>query len=486
MALRPIQMAGCGVNSDRPADHCGVFAIYGNPQAAALTYMGLYALQHRGQESSGIVSSDGNVVHKHLGLGLVSDVFADPMVLESLKGHIAIGHNRYSTTGTTKEINVQPILVNTKDGSLAVAHNGNLTNTRELRVTLEREGSIFATTSDTEVIVHLIAKSRKPKLVDRILEAIGKIRGAYSLVFMTPDEIVAVRDSHGFRPLIMGTLGDAVVIASESCALDLIGASIDRDVGPGELIHVDGNGIHTMQFEPNPALHQCIFEFVYFSRPDSRVFGDYVDKTRRKIGKNLAEECPADGDIVISVPDSSNTAALGYAARSNIPFEIGLIRNHYIGRTFIHPTQSMRDLNVRIKFNAVGGVLNKRRVIVVEDSIVRGTTLRKLTHMIRSAGAKEVHIRVSCPPIRYPCFYGMDFPTRKELIAAWHSVEEIRQFLNADTLRYLSVEKLLESMPEANFGYCTACYTGEYSIPITENNGKDFLEQQTGGTDQRP
>ncbi len=473
-------MLGCLPTSDRPADHCGIFGIYGNAQAASLTYMGLYALQHRGQESAGIISTDGRSVHKHLGMGLVSDVFADRNILESLKGSMAIGHNRYSTTGSTKVANIQPILVTTKDGPLAVAHNGNMTNTRELRQELEQEGSIFATSSDSEILIHLIARSRKPRLVDRILDALQRVRGAYCLVFMTRDELVVVRDPHGFRPLIMGTLGDAVVFASESCALDLIGATVQRDVKPGELIHVDKGGVDSMQYDPNPTLHQCIFEFVYFSRPDSRIFGDFVDKTRRKIGKFLAEEQSVDGDIVISVPDSSNTAALGYATRSGIPFEIGLIRNHYVGRTFIHPYQPMRDLNVRIKFNAVGGVLNKRRVVIVEDSIVRGTTLRKLTRMVRQAGAKEVHVRVSCPPIRYPCFYGMDFPTRGELIAAWHSVEEIREFLDADSLGYLSVEKLLESMPEENHGYCTACYTGEYPLPNTEGNDKYRLEDRSG------
>jgi amidophosphoribosyltransferase len=486
MILRPGQaFLGCGVTSDRPADYCGVFAIYGHPQAAPLTYMGLYALQHRGQESAGIVSSNGRLVHKHLGMGLVADVFADRRILESLEGHIAIGHNRYSTTGSTLAANIQPIVVKSKDGPLAVAHNGNLTNTRELHRQLEQEGSIFATSSDSEILIHLIARSRKPRLVDRILEALNRVRGAYSLVFMTQEEVVAVRDPHGFRPLIMGTLGDAVVFASESCALDLIGATVQRDVKPGELIHVDSGGVDTVQFDPNPRLHQCIFEFVYFSRPDSRIFGDFVDKTRRKIGRNLAEERPAEGDIVISVPDSSNTAALGFANRSEIPFEIGLIRNHYIGRTFIHPYQPMRDLNVRIKFNPVGGVLNKRRVVVVEDSIVRGTTLKKLTRMIRQAGAKEVHVRVSCPPIRYPCFYGMDFPTRGELIAAWHSEEKIREYLDADSLAYLSVEKLVDSMPEENRGYCTACFTGEYPIPITENNGKYSLEDQPDDRDNR-
>jgi amidophosphoribosyltransferase len=474
------------VNSDRPADHCGVFGIFGHAQASSLAYMGLYALQHRGQESSGIVSSDGNQVYKHLGMGLVSDVFPDRKILETLPGHLAIGHNRYSTTGSTLVTNIQPILVNSKDGPLAVAHNGNLTNTLKMRRKLEQEGSIFATSSDSEIIVHLIARSKKPRLIDRILDALQKVKGAYSLVFMTRDEVVAVRDVHGFRPLIMGTLGDAVVFASESCALDLIGATVQRDVRPGELIHVDSHGVDTVQFDSNSTLHQCIFEFVYFSRPDSRIFGDFVDKTRRKIGKNLAIECPATGDIVISVPDSSNTAALGYANMSKIPFELGLIRNHYIGRTFIHPYQPMRDLNVRIKFNPVGGVLNKRNVIVVEDSIVRGTTLKKLTRMIRQAGAKEVHVRVSCPPIRYPCFYGMDFPTRGELIAAWHSVEEIRQYLDVDSLKYLSVEKLVESMPEENRGYCTACFTGKYPIPITEDNGKFSLEQQPEALNSEP
>ncbi len=477
---RDHNILGCLPSSDRPADHCGIFGIYGNSQASSLTYMGLYALQHRGQESAGIISTDGRSVHKHLGMGLVSDVFADRTILESLKGSMAIGHNRYSTTGSTTAANIQPILVTTKDGPMAVAHNGNMTNTRELRQELEQDGSIFATSSDSEILIHLIARSRKPRLVDRILDALQRVRGAYCLVFMTQDELVVVRDPHGFRPLIMGTLGDTVVFASESCALDLIGATVQRDVMPGELIHVDKGGVDSMRYDPNHTLHQCIFEFVYFSRPDSRIFGDFVDKTRRKIGKLLAEEQSVDGDIVISVPDSSNTAALGYATRSGIPFEIGLIRNHYIGRTFIHPYQPMRDLNVRIKFNAVGGVLNNRRVVIVEDSIVRGTTLRKLTRMVRQAGAKEVHVRVSCPPIRYPCFYGMDFPTRGELIAAWHSVEEIREFLDADSLGYLSVEKLLDSMPEENHGYCTACFTGEYPVPNTEGNDKYRLEDRSG------
>lgn len=460
-------------------EYCGVFAIYGHPHAADLTYLGLYALQHRGQESAGIVSSDGRKVHRHVGLGLVADVFSDPKRLRSLEGHLAIGHNRYSTTGSTTLPNAQPLLIKYHGGPLAVAHNGNLVNSRSLHDRLEAEGSIFQSTTDSEVVLHLTARSREKDQTSQIREALLEVQGAYSLVMLARDRIIAVRDPHGFRPLCMGSKDGAVVFASESCALDLIEADYVRDVEPGEMIAVDASGIHSYYLPPADRVTQCVFEFIYFSRPDSRIFGEYVDKTRRKIGKVLAEEKPAPrGDIVISVPDSSNTAALGYAQRAGLPYELGLIRNHYIGRTFIHPSPAMRDFNVRVKFNAVGGVLRGRNVVVVDDSIVRGTTLQKLTKLIRKAGASEVHLRISSPPIRFPCFFGMDFPTRKELIAAYHSIEEIKEFLDVDSLEYLSVEKLLEAVPVGRCGYCTCCFTGDYPINVDEAYDK-FLHEHS-------
>jgi len=463
---------------DRPKESCGIVGIYGHPEAAKLAYLCLYALQHRGQESAGIVSSDGERVYKHLGMGLVADVFSDVSTLERLKGHIAIGHNRYSTTGSSQATNIQPILVNCKDGPLAVSHNGNLINSNSLRRSLTQQGSLFQTTTDSEVIVHLVAKSPEYTVLDRIMDALTTVKGAYSLVFLTRDKLIAVRDPNGFRPLSLGTLAGAYVVVSESCALDLIGAQYVRDLEPGEIISIDENGLSSFKLEGEINYTYCIFELIYFSRPDSKFLGEYVDKTRRKFGKNLALEKPADADIVVAVPDSSNTAALGYSHQSGIKFEIGLIRNHYIGRTFIHPSQSMRDFNVRIKFNPVGGVLNDKRVVVVEDSIVRGTTLKQLTRMIRRAGAKEVHVRVSCPPIRFPCFYGMDFPTKKEVIASSHTVEEIREFLDVDSLGYLSMEGLLNSVPKETCGYCTACFDGNYPLPVEEEIRKDQHDRE--------
>ena len=458
--------------------NCGVVGVYGHPDAAQLTYLCLYALQHRGQEGAGIVSSSGTEFKFHRAMGLVSDIFSDVNILHELEGTIAIGHNRYSTTGENKIENVQPLVMNLKDGPIAVSHNGNLINSKSLRSTLMKQGSIFQTSSDSEVIVHLIARSQKNTLKDRIKEAILQLSGAYSLVLMTRNTLAAVRDPKGFRPLCVGKKDNAYIITSESCALDLIEAKYVRDVQPGELIIINENGIHSeMIFTPEKTA-ACIFEYIYFSRPDSRVFGEYVDKTRRKFGKTLAEEKPADGDIVISVPDSSNTAALGYSQKSNIKFEIGLIRNHYIGRTFIHPIQSQRDFNVLIKFNPVGGVLKDRWVVIVEDSIVRGTTLKKLVKMVRDAGAKEVHIRVSSPPIISPCYYGMDFPTKEELIANNKSVEEIRQFLNVDSLEYFSLEGLLNSVKNGITHFCTACFSGEYPIPLKEDFSKDQYESK--------
>ncbi len=463
---------------DKPHENCGIVGIYGHPQAAKLTYLGLHALQHRGQESSGIVTSDGKNVYRHIGLGLVNDVYADPVRFAQLRGHIAIGHNRYSTTGSSSLLNCQPILVNRKSGPLALAHNGNLINYKQLRQQAEATGSIFQTTNDSEVILHLAARSQLPTVEEQLLEALRQVSGAYSLVFLTQNKLIVARDPYGVRPLALGKLGDVIVVASETCAMDLIGAQYLRDVKPGELLCFDEQGEHSWQIATAPRSAHCIFEFVYFSRPDSQVFGDYVDKTRRKLGKNLALEHPVDADIVISVPDSSNTAAIGYSRRSDVKFDIGLIRNHYIGRTFIQPSQKTRDFNVRIKFNPIGGVLRDRRVVVVEDSIVRGTTLRHLTQMLRKAGAKEVHIRVSSPPIKYPCYYGMDFPSPEELIANEMAVEDIRKFLGVKSLGYLSLAGMLAAVPNGEHSYCTACFSGDYPIPISEKIDKMTLENE--------
>ena len=458
-------------------EFCGIFGIYNHKEAAHLAYLGLFALQHRGQESAGIVSSDGKDVYSHMGEGLVADVFADKRVLKALKGDIAIGHNRYSTTGTTSMSNVQPLVAKINLGPVALAHNGNLVNSVQLRRELEDQGSIFQTTNDSEVIIHLVARSRKKTLPERVADACGKLKGAFSLVFLTPETLIVVRDPNGFRPLALGKMLDTWIAASESCAFDLIGANYVRDVKPGEMVVIDSSGFHSQRFCPHRQITQCIFEYIYFSRPDSRIFGDFVDKTRRKLGKNLAIESPAEADIVISVPDSSNTAGLGFAQKSGLKYEIGLIRNHYIGRTFIHPSQQGRDLNVKLKFNTVGGVLKDRRVVVVEDSIVRGTTLAKLTVLLRRAGAREVHVRVSSPPIRFPCFYGMDFPTTGELVASGRTVEEVRRILNVDSLAYLSIEKLIESVPSEYGGYCRSCFDGQYPIPVENEISKLQLEK---------
>jgi len=447
-------------------ENCGVMAVWNAEYAAELAYHGLYSLQHRGQEAAGIVSTDGDRFYHRLGLGTLSQVFDSPELLGELHGNAAIGHNRYSTTGTNAQFNIQPLTAMLRDGPVAIGHNGNLINTRKLRRELQNDGAIFQSTTDSEILIHLMARSRKEKLLDRFLEALGRVQGAYSLVMLSRDAIYAVRDPHGWRPLVIGRKGDSYVVASESCALDLLGYQLIRDVRPGELVVLDREGMHSIPVAQVERTHFCIFELIYFSRPDSRTLGDSVDKFRRKMGKELALEHPADADIVISVPDSSNTAALGFSQRSDAKFEMGLIRNHYIGRTFIQPTSAMREMGVKLKFNPVAGVVRDRRVVVVEDSIVRGTTLRKLTDLIRGAGAKEVHVRVSCPPIRFPCYYGMDFPSREELIAHDHSVEQIREIIGVDSLGYLSVEKLLESVPgSGNQGYCTACFTGEYPIP---------------------
>ncbi len=457
-------------------EFCGIIGIYGHAEAAEMAYLGLYALQHRGQEGAGIVSSDGDKVYQHVGEGLVNDVFPNSDTITKLKGNIAIGHNRYSTCGSNSSANVQPILVNSIEGPMAIGHNGNLVNAQQIRRDLQARGSIFQTTTDSEVILHLIARSNEKDLIERIKDSLRQVRGAFSIVFLMKDKLIVARDPQGVRPLAFGKLETGYVAASETCAMDLIGAEYVRDVKPGEIMVIDANGVKSEMYTPCQKSAHCIFEYVYFSRPDSRIFSDYVDKTRRKLGKRLADEHPADADIVMAVPDSSNTAALGYARKLGLKFELGLIRNHYIGRTFIQPKQTIRDFNVRLKFNPVGGILKDRRIVLVEDSIVRGTTLKILTQFIRRAGAKEVHIRVSSPPIVNPCYYGMDFPTKKELIANAMTVEEIRQYLGVDSLGYLSQEGLLESVPNNICDYCFACFGGPYPIPFDEPISKEGNE----------
>ncbi|MFQ5708182.1 MAG: amidophosphoribosyltransferase [bacterium] len=458
-------MSRQGNELDKPRCNCAVVGVYGHPDASVFAYQCLYALQHRGQESSGIVSSDGAKVYRHVGMGLVNDVFSDFTLLRSLQGPLAVGHNRYSTTGSTLLHNAQPFLVDFKDGPLAISHNGNLINSTVLRENLVEEGSIFQTTTDTEVVLHLMARSREKNLVGKIQYAFSRVCGAYSMVLITRDKIVGVRDPRGWRPLCLGKKEEAYFIVSESCALDLIGAEYLREIEPGEILVLDQKGPHSYWLKEKAPRTACIFEYVYFSRPDSKIFNENVDKARRKLGKNLALEHPVEADIVIAVPDSSNTAALGYASRSGIKFEIGLIRNHYVGRTFIHPDQTVRDFKARVKFNPVEGVLKGRRVVVVEDSIVRGTTLRQLTKMLRRAGAREVHVRVSSPPIVAPCFYGMDFPTKEELIASNKTVEEIREYLGVDSLGYLSLQGMVDAVSDGQQGFCDACFTGNYPVP---------------------
>jgi amidophosphoribosyltransferase len=466
---------------NRIHEECGVFGIFGARKAAELTYLGLYALQHRGQEGAGIVSSNGEKVYQHRGSGEVNEVFSEKEVLGRLKGHIAIGHNRYSTTGASASVNVQPLLITYKKGQLALAHNGNLTNSYGLRTSMEKNGSIFQTSSDSELILHLVARSKKDTVEEMIQDALSKVKGAYSVVFNTGDSIVAARDPHGWRPLALGRLRNAWVAASETCAFDIIGARYERDIEPGEIAVINKEGVKSyFPFKPVKRAF-CIFEFIYFARPDSIIFGENVDKIRRRLGMQLAKEKPVKADIVISVPDSSNTATLGYSEQSGIRYEMGLIRNHYIGRTFIEPEQTIRDLDARIKFNPVRGVLKGKSIVVVDDSIVRGTTSKKLIHMLRKAGAREVHFRVSSPPIISPCFYGIDMPTKEELIASSKSVEQIRKYLDVDTLGYLSLPGMLSMHSLNGRNFCAACFSGKYPSKIEENSGKYVLERKFCG-----
>src|SRR5208283_3306738 len=455
------------LTSDKFHDECGVVAIFAHPEAEKLAYLGLHALQHRGQESAGIVTSDGLTSRVHKAMGLVADIFTED-VLSKIRGTLAIGHTRYSTAGDSALLNAQPILVGSNKGSIAVAHNGNLVNATEVRSRLERQGSIFQTNSDTEVIVHLIALSREHTLPEAIADALRRVEGAFSLVVMSPDRIVAARDPRGFRPLAMGRIPalegqkrDTIVFASETCAFDLIGATYERDVGP--------EGITSRFYSTAAPQSSCIFEHVYFSRPDSVVFGRAVQTSREELGRQLAREAPVEADLVVPVPDSGVTAGVGYAAESGIPFRFGLIRNHYVGRTFIEPSQSVRDFGVKLKLNPVRSLLEGKRVVLIDDSIVRGTTSRKIVRMIRSAGAKEVHMRVSCPPTISPCYYGVDTPSKNQLIGANKSVDEIRQYIRADSLAYLSLEGLKRACGEGEkTSYCSACYTGKYPTNIVD------------------
>jgi amidophosphoribosyltransferase len=450
---------------DKFRDECGLFGIWNHPEAANVTYLGLYALQHRGQESAGIAATDGAAFHTEKAMGWVADVFS-PERLRRLPGHRAIGHVRYSTAGASRLRNAQPITANTARGPIAIAHNGNLTNADALRTAMERDGAIFQSTSDTEVILHLLARAPAGPLEEQLPHALRQVTGAYSLLILTPDALFAVRDPHGFRPLGVGRLGSAWVVASETCALDLIEAQYEREVEPGEAVKISDAGLESLRVAPPAERLQCVFEYVYFARPDSVLWGRTVHTVRKVLGAELAREHPVDADIVIPVPDSGTSAALGFSEQSGLRYEMGLIRNHYVGRTFIEPQQGIRHFGVKVKLNPMREMLEGRRVVVVDDSIVRGTTSRKIVKMIRGAGAREVHMRVSSPPIQWPCYYGIDTPTRRELIGASHSTEEIRRYLGADSLGYLSLEGMLKATGSDPAAFCHACFTGSYRVGI--------------------
>ena len=460
-------------------EECGVVGIAGVSGAAELTSMALHALQHRGQESAGITVSDGRLINTHKAMGLVTKVFKED-VLKTMPGTYAIGHVRYSTSGSSSLVNAQPIQVANHRGAVSLAHNGNLVNAPELRRAMERDGSIFSTTSDSEVILHLMARSQAELAEDALLEALPQVRGAYSLVVITGDKVIAARDPHGFRPLCLGRFQDSYVVASESCAFDIIGARYLRDVEPGELVVLGQGELASRRIAPPAEVRRCVFEHVYFSRPDSHVFGTSVERVRRLSGEILGREAPVEGDLVTAVPDSSNTAALGYARSTGLPFELALIRNHYIGRTFISPVQQVRDMSVRIKFNPVREIVTGKRIVVVDDSIVRGTTMRKLVKLLRQAGAEEVHLRIASPPVTNPCYYGIDTPVRKELIASSHTIAEIAAYLRVESLHYLSLDGLLEATGQGD-RYCTACFSGRYPVPFASEQDKAVFDRHARG-----
>ncbi|MGH7277614.1 MAG: amidophosphoribosyltransferase [Candidatus Rokuibacteriota bacterium] len=448
---------------DKFHDECGLFGIWNHAEAANVTYLGLYALQHRGQESAGIAATDGTAFHTEKAMGWVADVFS-PERLRRLPGHRAIGHVRYSTAGSSNLRNAQPITATTARGPIAIAHNGNLTNADALRKEMEAEGAIFQSNSDTEVILHLLARAPAGSLEEQLPHALARVKGAYALLILTPDAMYAMRDPNGFRPLTLGRLGEAWVVASETCALDLLEARPERDVEPGEIAIVSDAGLRSLRPFPPAEPLKCVFEYVYFARPDSLLWGANVHTVRKALGRQLAREYPVEADIVIPVPDSGTSAALGFAEQSGLTYEVGLIRNHYVGRTFIEPKQGIRHFGVKVKLNPMRETLEGKRVVVVDDSIVRGTTSRKIVKMVRGAGAREVHMRISSPPIQWPCYYGIDTPTRKELIGASHSVEEIRRYLGADSLGYISLEGMLKAAGSDPDAYCHACFTGNYRV----------------------
>jgi amidophosphoribosyltransferase len=442
---------------------CGIFGIFNHSEASNLTYLGLYALQHRGQESAGIVSSDGRELHHYRQMGLVSEIFTRD-ILKKLSGRSAIGHVRYSTAGSSELKNAQPFVVDYAKGDMAIAHNGNLINAFLIRSALESSGSIFQSNMDTEVIIHLIARSKEKTFVERTVQAIKQVEGAYSLLLLTEKEMVAIRDPFGFRPLVLGQLKDATIIASETCAFDLIGAKFVREIEPGEVLLINTDGIRSFRPFKQVKHHQCIFEFIYFARPDSFIFNRNVYEVRKSFGVQLAREAPAEVDMVVPIPDSGFPAALGYAFESKIPLELGMIRNHYIGRTFIEPEQRIRHFGVKIKLNPVGELLKAKRIVTVDDSIVRATTNKKINKMFRNAGAKEVHVRISSPPITHPCFFGIDTPKKSELIASSHKVKEIQRFINASSLNYMTLEGLKKCVKDDTEKFCYACFTGDYPI----------------------
>lgn len=469
-------------DDDHPHEECGLFGIFGHIDAAAHTALGLHALQHRGQEAVGIVSYDGEQFNSHRALGLVGDNFSTEEVISQLAGNTAIGHVRYSTTGGTVIRNVQPLFAEFKFGGLAVAHNGNLTNAYGVRRSLIERGSIFQSTSDTETIIHLIARSEYGRVVDRLTDAISQIEGAYSLVAMTGKKLIGVRDPYGVRPLVIGRLGDAYIITSETCALDIIGARFVRDIDPGEIVIVDESGLHSLKPFTKKPRRFCIFEYIYFARPDSTIEGKHVYAVRKNIGRELARESSIPADVIVPVPDSGVPAAIGYAQEADIPFELGIIRNHYVGRTFIEPTAQIRNLGVRLKHNANQGSIKGKRVVLVDDSIVRGTTSTKIVEMVRAAGATEVHMRISSPPTTHSCFYGIDTPEREQLMAAQHNVQQMADIIGVDSLAFISIDGLYRAVGETNRDkempqYCDACFTGEYPIPLVDRDGGGMPKQ---------
>ncbi len=471
------------LNPDHPKHYCGVFGVYGTPNAAEVAYCGLYALQHRGQESAGIVTSDGRQFRRHIGMGLVPNVF-NGATLHDLVGHMAIGHTRYSTTGSSVLQNAQPLVVNCARGQIAIAHNGNLTNAYQLREELEEHGSIFQTTVDSEIILHLMAQPPQNGEANSLIQALRRIEGAYSLVILTNDELIGVRDPFGFRPLSIGRVGDAWVLSSETCAFDLVGAKLVRDVEPGEVVIINKDGIRSVYpFPERQRRAFCVFEYVYFARPDSTIADRSVYRARVEMGRQLAREYPLEADIVIPVPDSGNYAALGFSLESGIPYEMAFVRNHYVGRSFLQPTQWIRDFNVRVKLNLIADLVRDKRVVIVDDSLVRGTTSQSRVTSLKQAGAREVHLLISCPPHRHACVYGIDFPERSKLMAATHTLDEIRKYLNADSLGYLSLEGMVKAVGAPQDSFCLACYNGEYPVPYSPLLEKHVMERRASRTE---